>query len=76
LQRFRSVFVQKALNYRNNGTKRKSSDAGRASKPKRSRDVHSISEKVKILDMMEIKKNRTWRLPGCVARKNLPFVKG
>ena len=36
--------------------KRKSSDAGSASKPKRSRDVLSISEKVKILDMMEIEK--------------------
>jgi len=32
--------------------KRKSSDAGNASKPKRSRDVRSISEKVKILDMI------------------------
>ena len=36
--------------------KRKSNDAGSASKPKKSRDVLSISEKVKILDMMEIKK--------------------
>jgi len=39
--------------------KRKSSDAGSASKPKRSRrsrDVLSISEKVKILDTTEIKK--------------------
>jgi hypothetical protein len=36
--------------------KRKSSDAGSASKSKRSRDVLSISEKVKILDMMEINK--------------------
>jgi len=35
--------------------KRKSSDAGSASKPKRSRDVLSIGEKVKILDMIEIK---------------------
>ena len=34
--------------------KRKSSDAGSASKPTRSRDVHSISEKLKILDMIEI----------------------
>jgi len=55
--------------------KRNSSDAGSASKPKRSRDVLSISEKVKILDMMEIEKNRTRRLPDCVARTNLPFVK-
>ena len=36
--------------------KRKSSDAGSAYKLKRSRDVLSISEKVKILDTMEIKK--------------------
>ena len=35
-------------------TKRKSSDAGSASKPKRSRDGLSISEKLKILDMIEI----------------------
>jgi hypothetical protein len=35
---------------------RKSMDAGSASKPKRSRDVSAISEKVKILDMIEIKK--------------------
>jgi transposase-like protein len=35
---------------------RKSSDAGSASKPKRSRVVLSNSEKVKILDMIEIKK--------------------
>jgi len=35
---------------------RDSSDAGSASKPKRSRYVLSISEKVKILDMMEIEK--------------------
>ena len=54
----------------------KSSDAGSASKPKRSRDVLSISEKKKILDMIEIeKKNRVRRLPGCMARTNLPFVK-
>jgi hypothetical protein len=54
--------------------KSKSSDAGSASKPKRSRDVLSINEKAKILDMKEIEKNRTWRLPGCMARTNLPFV--
>jgi hypothetical protein len=36
--------------------KRKSSDAGSASKPKRSRDVLSISEKVTILHMIEIEK--------------------
>jgi len=34
--------------------KRKTSDGGSASKPKRSCDVLSISEKVKILDMIEI----------------------
>ena len=34
----------------------KSSDAGSASNPKRSRDVLSISKKVKILDMIEIEK--------------------
>ena len=56
--------------------KHKSSDAGSASKPKRSCDVLSISEKVKFLVMMEIeKKNRMQRLPGCMARTNLPFVK-
>jgi len=32
----------------------KSSDPGSASNPKRSRDVLSISEEVKILDMIEI----------------------
>jgi len=36
--------------------KHKSSDADSASKPKRSRDVLSISEKVKILDMFTIEK--------------------
>ena len=35
---------------------RTSSEAGSASKPKRSRDVLSISEKVKILDMIEVEK--------------------
>ena len=52
----------------------KRSDAGSASKPK-SHDVLSISEKLKILDMIEIQKNRMWRLPGCMARVNFPFVK-
>jgi len=55
--------------------KRKSGDAASASKPKIGRDVLSISEKVKILDMIEIKKNRMRRLPGCMARTNVPFVK-
>jgi hypothetical protein len=36
--------------------KRKSIDAGSVSNLKRSRDVFSISEKVRILDMMEIEK--------------------
>jgi len=76
LPRHRSVFVQKARIYRNNGPKRKSSDAGSASKSKRSRGFLSISEKMKILDMMKIGgKNRTRRLPGCVVGTNLPFVK-
>ena len=39
----------------------KSSDTGSASKPKRSHDVLSISEKVKILDMIEIKKKNCMR---------------
>ena len=62
--------------------KRTSRGAVSASKPKRSRDVLSISEKVKILDMIEIGKNiyiyiyRIRRLPGYVARTNLPFMKG
>jgi len=56
--------------------KRKSSDAGSASKPKRSRDVVPISERVKILGMIETnKKNPMRRLPGCMVRTNLPFVK-
>jgi len=38
--------------------KRKSSDAGSASKPKRSRDVLSITEKVKILYMIEIEREK------------------
>ena len=36
--------------------KRTSSDAGSASKPKRNRDVLSISDKLKILDMIAIEK--------------------
>ena len=36
--------------------KGKSSDAGSASKPKRNRDILSISEKVKILNMIETEK--------------------
>ena len=58
-------------------SKCKSSDAGSVSKPKRRRDDVSISEKVKILDMIEIgrKKNHMRRLPGYMARTNLPFMK-
>ena len=41
--------------------KHKSSDAGSASKPRRSRDILSISAKVKILDMIEIEKKITFR---------------
>jgi hypothetical protein len=55
--------------------KHKSSGGGSVSKPKKSRDVLSISEKVKILDMTEIEKNCTQRLPSCIARTNLPFIK-
>jgi hypothetical protein len=54
--------------------KLKSNDADGFSKPKRSRDVFFISKKVKILSMIEIKKNRIRRLPGCIPRTNLPFV--
>ena len=55
--------------------KRKSSDAGSASKPKKSRDVLSISEKVKILDMIVIKKKSYAEIARLYARTNLPFVK-
>jgi len=55
--------------------KHKSSDAGSASKSNRSRDVLSISEKLKIVDMIEIeKKNRVLRLPGCMTRTNFRNV--
>ena len=40
--------------------KRKSSDNGSASKPKRSCDVLSSSEEVKILDMIEIEKEKSY----------------
>jgi hypothetical protein len=43
-------------------TKRKSSVAGSASKPKRSHDVLSISKKVKTLDMIEIEKKKIGKL--------------
>ena len=55
--------------------KRKSSDAGSASKHKRSRDVLSISEQVKILDLMEIEKKSYAEIARLCARTNLPFVK-
>jgi len=42
--------------FRKLAPKRKHIDAGSAPKPKRRGDVLSISEKVKILDMIEIKK--------------------
>jgi len=55
--------------------KRKSSDAGSASKPKRSHDFLSICEYVKILDMIQVKENRVQRLPGCMARtKKIIFI--
>ena len=69
------MFVRKPLFTVIMAPKRKSSDAGSASKPKRSRGVLSVSEKVKILVMIEIEENRMRRLPGCMARMNLPFVK-
>jgi len=40
--------------------KRKNSDADSASKPKRSRDGLSISEKLKILDMIKIEKKNVF----------------
>ena len=40
--------------------KHKSSNAGSASKPTRSHDVLSISEKVKMLDMIEIEEKKTY----------------
>ena len=56
--------------------KRKSSGAGSASKPKRSRDVLSISEKVKIPDISKIGGKKLFaEIAGCMARTNLPFVR-
>jgi len=57
--------------------KHNSSDADNASNPKRSRDVLSNAKRMKILDTIEIgrKKNCMQRLPGCIARTNLPFMK-
>ena len=50
--------------------KHKSSDAGSASKPRRSRDILSISEKVKILDMIEIKKKKSYSETARLYGKN------
>jgi hypothetical protein len=68
---YHSFLVQKVLIYRNRGTKHESSDVGSASKLKRSRDARSISEKVKIMDVIEIEKKigskptpQTVRPPG------------
>jgi hypothetical protein len=55
--------------------KRKSSDAGSASKLKRSCDVLSVSEKVKILDMTEIKKKSYAEFARLYGSTNLPLVK-
>ena len=54
--------------------KRKISDAVSTCKHKSSRGVLSISEKVKILAVIEIEKNRMLRLTGCMGRTILPFV--
>jgi len=51
-----SSYLYHTLIYHSNNPKAKSSDDGSASKPKRSCDVLSISEKVKILDMIGIEK--------------------
>ena len=53
----------------------KSCDAGSASKPKRSRDVLSISEEVEILDMIEIKKKPYAEIARLYGKNNLLFVK-
>ena len=52
------------------GPKRKSSDAGSASKPMRSRDVPTISEKVKITDMMGIGKKKPYAEIARLCGKN------
>jgi len=53
---------------------RKSRDDGSAPRSKTSRDVLSIHEKVKFLEMIEIEKNRILSLPGCTARMNFGTV--
>ena len=55
--------------------KRKSSDTGSASKPKRSRDVLYSRESENSGYDGRRKKNCTRRLSGCMTRTNLPFVK-
>jgi hypothetical protein len=50
--------------------KRKSSDAGSACIPKRSRDVLSISEKVKIMDMIETVKKKSHAVVARLYCKN------
>jgi len=56
--------------------KRKSSDASSASKFKSSRDVLSICEKVKILDMMEIGKKKSYaEIARLYGKNDLPFMK-
>jgi len=54
--------------------KYKISDAGSAFKPTRNRDIFSISEKVKILYVIDIERNLMLKLPSCMARTILPFV--
>jgi hypothetical protein len=55
--------------------KLKSSDTGSASKPKRSRDVLSISEKVKMLYTIEIKKKSYAEIVRLYGKNEFPFVK-
>jgi hypothetical protein len=52
---------------------RKSNDAGSASKPERSRDVLSISEKVKILDMITIKEQSYAEITRLYGKRESPI---
>ena len=75
--RVTAVFVfRKSLFIVRMAPMRKGSDAGSASKPKRSRDVLSICEQLKILNISKLKnkKNRFLRLPGCMAGTNFRTV--
>jgi len=54
--------------------KRKINDAISASYHNSSRNILSIIEKLKILAMIEIEKNRMLRLPGCMGKTILPFA--